>query len=52
MSPKGRSSILFHSARAFHLAALSWFAFVFFWHFFSPQAKQLPGASGFGWFFR
>lgn len=34
-----------------HAAAFSWFARVWLWHF-TPAASQLPGAIGFGWFFR
>jgi hypothetical protein len=48
---KGRQSFLFHAARLFHAVSLSWFAYVFFWHW-TPAAKILPGAKGFGWFFR
>ncbi|KAK9839410.1 hypothetical protein WJX81_000507 [Elliptochloris bilobata] len=35
-----------------HFALLAWHLFVWTWHFLSPLAKNLPGAVGFGWFFR
>lgn len=36
---------------AFHTASFMWFASVWGWHF-SPEASKLPGAQGFGWFFK
>lgn len=35
----------------FHTAAFAWFARVWAWHL-TPAAAYLPGARGFGWFFR
>lgn len=35
----------------FHTAACAWFIRVWAWHL-TPAASYLPGASGFGWFFR
>lgn len=34
-----------------HLAGAFAFLLVFVWHF-SPTAAMLPGATGFGWFFK
>ena len=31
--------------------ALAWYLWVWLWHF-TPAAVHLPGASGFGWFFK
>jgi len=39
-------------ASALHFLLLSWHGFVWIWHWTSPIARKLPGASGFGWFFR
>lgn len=39
-------------AALFHTVALGWYIFVWTWHFVSPAARVLPGASGFGRFFR
>ena len=39
-------------ASTVHFALLAWHSFVWFWHFLSPLAKNLPGAAGFGFFFR
>ncbi|CAL8468421.1 g7961 [Coccomyxa elongata] len=39
-------------AAIFHTVALSWYLYVWTWHFTSDTAKVLPGASGFGRFFR
>jgi hypothetical protein len=35
----------------FHSACLAWYISVWAWHV-TPAASYLPGASGFGWFFR
>eukprot|EP00899_Mesostigma_viride_P008419 jgi/Mesvir1/17579/Mv08814-RA.1 len=35
----------------FHIFALLWFGSVWFWHL-GDDAKKLPGANEFGWFFR
>lgn len=35
----------------FHTLAIAWYLRVWLWHF-TPQAAQLPGAKGFGWFTR
>lgn len=34
-----------------HSAALGWYLRVWLWHF-TPAAEALPGARGFGWFFK
>lgn len=39
-------------AAVFHTIALGWYLYVWLWHWLSDQAQVLPGAHGFGKFFR
>lgn len=39
------------ASNVFHLLAFLWYTRVWTWHF-TPDAAMLPGARGFGWFFK
>jgi hypothetical protein len=39
------------ASNVFHLLAFLWYTRVWAWHF-TPDAALLPGARGFGWFFK
>jgi hypothetical protein len=51
--PKSKKKAKLHNiAVVLHTVALGWYVYVWVWHFASKRAQVLPGAKGFGRFFR